>query len=38
MDLNGAVIKHEMPGTYAASTDEAANRILKEFCRPWERD
>ena len=37
MDLHGAVIKHETPGNYAASTDEAANRVLKEFCSAWER-
>ena len=38
MDLNGTVLKHEMPGTYAAANDEAANRIFKEFCRAWDRD
>ena len=37
-DLNGAVLKHEAPGNYAASTDEAANRILNEFCSARERD
>ena len=38
MDLNGAVLKHEKPGTYAAASDAAAKRILNEFCRPWTRD
>jgi hypothetical protein len=30
---HGAVIKHETPDTCVASTDEAANRVSKEFCR-----
>jgi hypothetical protein len=38
MDLNGAVLKRERAGNYAATNDEAAKRILKEFCRAWERD
>jgi len=38
MDLNGAVIKRETPGTYAPSNDEAANRILNAFCGSRERD
>jgi hypothetical protein len=38
MDLNGAVLKHETPGSYAAANDEAANRVFKEFCRAWDRD
>ncbi|HEY6826961.1 MAG TPA: hypothetical protein VI259_08885 [Gemmatimonadaceae bacterium] len=38
MDLNGAVLKHETPGHYAAVNDEAANRIFKEYCRAWDRD
>jgi len=25
-------------GNYAASTDEAANRVLRAFCGGWERD
>lgn len=38
MDLNGAVIRHEMPGNHAASQDEAANRILNAFCGVRDRD
>jgi hypothetical protein len=38
MDLNGAVLKRETPGTYATANDEAAKRVLKEFCRAWDRD
>jgi len=38
LDLNGAVIKHELLGNYAASTDEAANRVLRAFCGGWERE
>ena len=38
MDLNGAVLKRETPGTYAAANDEATKRVLKEFCRAWDRD
>ena len=37
MDLNGAVLKHEKPGNYAATNDEAAKRILRDFCSAWER-
>ena len=38
MDLNGAVIKHELSGNYAVSNDEAANRVLNTFCGPPDRD
>lgn len=38
MDLNGEVLKRETPGNYAASTDEAANRILNRFCGVLERE
>src|SRR5690348_3611010 len=38
MDLNGQVLKRETPGNYAASTDEAANRILNRFCGVPERE
>ena len=38
MDLNGAVLTQERPGTYAAASDEAANRVLNEFCGARERD
>jgi hypothetical protein len=38
LDLNGVVIKHEVLGNYAASTDEADNRVLRAFCGAWERD
>jgi hypothetical protein len=37
-DLNGAVIKHEVSGSYAASNDEAANRVLTKYCGSRDRD
>ena len=38
MDLNGNVLKHEIPESYVVSNDEAANRVLSTFCGPRDRD
>ena|SRR5664279_93108 len=32
MDLNGAIIKHEISDSYAPAYDEAATRVLDTFC------